>query len=55
MDETDVSVVGVGVDFGTSNCVIGLLRANGSVIFAKFVDRGATFHDFANTVMPESW
>jgi len=43
LNETDESVVGVGVDFGTSNSVIGLLRADGSVRFVKFADRGRFF------------
>jgi hypothetical chaperone protein len=43
LNETDESVVGVGVDFGTSNSVIGLLRADGSVRFVKFADRGRLF------------
>lgn len=36
-------VVGVGVDFGTSNSVIGLLREDGSVEFVKFADGGGFF------------
>jgi hypothetical chaperone protein len=42
-DQADLSVVGIGVDFGTSNSVIGLLRADGSVVFAQFADRGERF------------
>jgi hypothetical chaperone protein len=33
----------VGVDFGTSNSVISLLRSDGSVVFIKFADRGQLF------------
>lgn len=36
-------VIGIGVDFGTSNSVIGLLREDGSVAFVKFADRGKLF------------
>jgi hypothetical chaperone protein len=37
--EADLPVVGIGVDFGTSNSVIGLLREDGSVVFVQFADR----------------
>jgi hypothetical chaperone protein len=40
LDEPELPVIGIGVDFGTSNSVIGLLRSDGSVSFAKFADRG---------------
>jgi hypothetical chaperone protein len=40
LDQGDFPVVGIGVDFGTSNSVIGLLRSDGSVAFVKFADRG---------------
>jgi hypothetical chaperone protein len=43
LDQADLPIVGVGVDFGTSNSVIGLLRSDGSVAFVKFADRGQLF------------
>jgi hypothetical chaperone protein len=40
LEQADLPVVGVGVDFGTSNSVISLLRSDESVMFVKFTDRG---------------